>query len=146
MKLLFLCALLAGPALAHEDTSVEIAPDGSLLGLPVKYEPGRLTYSAMALRLRLGDHETILPPCLTAHLGLAKARLDAYASWYHRNSPLPAYLGVNIVHGERRQGRFDGFTLLFNLETATLMDVTRLSVVGNAQRRVPVDVRALCKQ
>jgi hypothetical protein len=144
--LAFLCALVSAPVLAHEDSLVEIAADGSLRGLPVKYEPARLVHGAMFFRLRLGQHEVSLPLCLTSQLGLGKAKLKAYASWYHERSILPPYLGVDVVHGERQQGFFTGFSLLFNLETSSLIEVTRLSVEGHAQHRSTVNIRSLCDE
>jgi hypothetical protein len=77
-------------------------------------------------------------------LGLAKAKLHAYASWYHERSILPPYIGVDVVHGERQHGFFDGFSLLFNLETAFLIELTRRSAAGNVQRRATVNLRSLC--
>jgi hypothetical protein len=136
--------LVGAPVLAHEDSLVDIGRDGLLNGLPGHYEPAKLVHNATVFRLRLGHNEVSLPLCLTSHLGLAQAKPNAYASWYHERSILPPYLGVNLVHGERQQGFFNGFSLLFNLETASLIEVTRLSVEGNVERRVIVDLPSLC--
>ncbi len=124
--LALLCALVGAPGLAHEDSLVEIGRDGVLKGLPGHYEPAKLVHNATVFRLRLGHNEVSLPPCLTSHLGLAQAKPHAYASWYHERSI------------------FNGFSLLFNLETASLIEVTRLSVEGNVERRVAVNLPSLC--
>ena len=144
--LALLFSLVAVSALAHEDSLVEITADGTLRGLPAKYAPARLLHGASFFHLRLGPREISLSPCLTSRVELGTAKLRAYASWYHERSILPPYIGIDVVHGDRQQGFFNGFSLLFNLETSSLIQVTRLSVEGHGQQRVALNIRSVCSE
>ena len=141
--------LLFSPSVgAHVDRTISVQPDGSLVGLPEKYAPAILlrvnSGREQTLALQLNSNRTSLPSCVARKLRLTRAKLRTHASWYHDTSGLPPYLAVDVVHSEQRNGYFNGFTLLFNLDTSALIELTQVSAKGEEMRNTPVDLNALC--
>ncbi|HEY0683458.1 MAG TPA: hypothetical protein VGD45_14080 [Steroidobacter sp.] len=145
-KALLILLLFAGTAVAHKDRMITIGSDGSLQGLPEKYQPARLIWSdsVPTLNLRIGAHETVLPSCLTSIFSLERAELRVSASWYHDTSRLPPYIGIDIVHSVEGQTFFNGFSLLFNLDTGELIQVDRVIATQSEERSQDVEIAALC--
>ena len=146
--LLGACSLCA----AHEDQRLTLAPDGAVAGLPAEHQPARLTlkFSAVGdgprltrLRLQIGPAQVQLPTCL---LGLIRSQqasqLALAASWQHDENIIPHYLAA---HFKDPQPGAPGFTLLFNLHTARLMEMSVDIARGpdNAQS-LPLDLHARC--
>ena len=139
---------LTAPALAHEDTMFEIRSDGTLLGLPAQYTPAMLRWSSEpnpGLTLRVAARENVLPRCLTSKLSLGQAQIRAYGSWYHERSLLPPYIAVDVIHKQHKHGHFTGYTLLFNLDTSQLMELTRITGNVDEQQRTAIKVTPLCE-
>lgn len=145
----FLFALtLAALAVAHQDRIFEIQSDGTLVGLPKQYTPATLKWSSEpipSLTLRIGGRENALPLCLTTKLALGKAEIRAHGSWYHERSTLPPYIAVEVIHEKHMHGFFTGYTLLFNLDTSQLLELTRISGTDTEQQRAAIEVASLCK-
>ena len=97
------------------------------------------------LTLRVAARENVLPRCLTAKLNLGQAQIRAYGSWYHERSLLPPYIAVDVMHKQHKQGYFTGYTLLFNLDTSQLLELTRITGKVNGQQCTPIEVTSLCK-
>ncbi|MBV8603261.1 MAG: hypothetical protein JO224_01120 [Pelomonas sp.] len=140
-------------AAAHQDRVIGLAADGSLQGLPAAYAPARLrlTFSAVGdarrltdLELRLGAAHVRLPTCV---LGLIHAdgtgRLRLSASWEHDEAILPHYLAARFAEPDDAGL---AFTLLFDLHTAQLIEVTADLAHGDGAepRSLALDLRARC--
>ena len=141
-----------GTAMAHDDAVLRLSADSSLQGLPPSYEPARLSmsFSAVdderrltALRLQLGSASVQVPTCI---LGLvhanSAAQLQLTASWTHDESVVPYYLAARFAEPDDTAL---AFTLLFNLHTARLMEVSvQIAGSGKIERSLPLDLHARC--
>jgi hypothetical protein len=78
---------------AHVDKIITVE-DNKLIGLPEEFQPAELDLEAK--RLRINNHEMILPDYLNSLLTEEPNELKITASWYHTASKLPPYLGFNI--------------------------------------------------
>jgi hypothetical protein len=136
-------------ASAHVDRPIRIEADGTLRGLPAKYEPAKLNWIASRpathLTLRVGANVISLPACVASRLGLETSKLRTHASWYHTGSSLPPYIVVDVVHAEsRRDGWFKGFSLLFNLDTAELIEWQRVNGSRDQTTYDDIKPQAVC--
>ena len=160
LRALLLVALFAyGLCHAHQDRIIAINAEGTLVGLPAEFAPARLhiTFDVAADRrapitsveLWLGKQNVRLPFCVTAVLMTDRLKdVKAYASWYHDEKTLPYYLNVEFHDpGYRASALYNsGFSLLFNLRTARLMEM-KVNVrrdKGRSLQMLPLDIAALC--
>jgi hypothetical protein len=147
---------------AHQDAVIGLEDDGTLLGIPAEFGPGKLEVSfaspsnhdgwhppVSSVVLTLGKHRVLLPKCATAFLN-SQSLKDVYvsASWHHSQSLLPYYLNVVFFdpgYGVREET--PGFRLLFNLRTAKLMrmQVMLLEHAGTVGRDLPLDLKEMCR-
>lgn len=126
----------------------EIRSDGTLVGLPAQYTPATLRWSSEpnpSLTLRVAARENVLPRCLTSKLSLGQAQIRAYGSWYHERSLLPPYIAVDVMQKQYKHDYVMGYTLLFNLDTSQLLELTRITGKYNEQHRTTIEVTSLCK-
>ena len=161
LRSLLLAALLSGGICrAHQDKIIAIGADGTLVGLPSEFTPARLQIAFVPpgserrapiswIQLTLGKQSTRLPFCLTALLKTeVLSDVEASASWYHDERSLPYYLNLKFYDpGRRGEPDFDsGFSLLFNLRTARLMqmNVNVARKQRNQAQMLPLDLAALC--
>jgi len=147
-----LLAVLAGTAAAHDDTPLHLATDGNLQGLPSDYAPARLALGfspvdderrLTALHLQLGQAAIDVPACI---LGLIHAHgaaaVQLRASWTHDESVVPYYLAARFAEPDDADV---AFTLLFNLHTARLIEVSvDIAHGADVERSLPLDLRARC--
>jgi hypothetical protein len=90
-----------------------------------------------------GAHE--LPDCLLSKVSLERAELRAHASWFHtRPESLPPYMVIKAIHAEHEGGYFSGYTLLFNLDTAQLIALTKVTGKTNEQQYETIDAASVC--
>lgn len=149
IQILLVLLLFAGTALAHMDKIITVRSNGLLIGLPAEYEPACLKWSGSksTLRLRIGNHETVLPKCLTSRLSLARAEIAVHASWYHKRSSLPPYIAVDIIHSiHKDSGFFSGYSLLFNLDTGEIISIGHSTATDSWQQNKGIDIAALCNE
>ena len=141
-------------AYAHQDLIIELNRDGSLHGLPAKYEPASLVIPAgdyhegQNVVLQLANHRVEFPECLSVLFAKASRRhIQLSASWYHDPTTLPYYLSIELPLRRRSgQGFFDGWSLLVALDTGELIEVNAVfeSDDGMTQRGQKIDVAQFC--
>ena len=151
--------LFSSACFAHQDRIIDIKSDGTLSSIPPTYGPAalRVTFSqgkngeppVSSVDLILGAQKISLPICVTGLLHTARLQhVKASASWYHEEKSLPYYLSVTFFDpGYRPKSGFNsGYSLLFNLRTARLMQMEVLIVrdKGKTMQSVPVDLGARC--
>ena len=161
LRTLMLSTLLAAASASHghQDRIVELKTDGTLSAIPAAFGPAalRITFSqakngeppVSSVELTLGARRIALPICVTGLLHAVRIQdVQASASWYHDEKSLPYYLSVQFFDpGYDRKASFNpGYSLLFNLRTARLMQMEVLIVrdKGKAMQSVPVDLAARC--
>jgi hypothetical protein len=107
---------------------------------------GAAGYDYVALRLDAG--KTVLPACVLKQITpRASHEVQIGASWYHEGSSLPPYINIefNAVAPTERASMPDGESLLFNLETGRLLEMSqRRRVSANEWRMPTIDLRAVC--
>jgi len=154
------CILFSGTCFAHQDRFLTVRDDGVLEGLPPKYGPATLRIefgprnannarSNISITLTLGKNQVRIPKCVTGWLRTQRmGEIRASASWYHEEEILPYYLNVDFFDPGYKKFRYanSGFSLLFNLHTAKLMQMEIIIVRDNGEtiQRVPVDLGAGC--
>ncbi len=152
-------SVVSGVCGAHQDRIIHIANDGSLSEIPKQFGPANLqvTFSpsptdgptVSSFELTLGTHKTKLPVCVTGLLTTVRlSDIQATASWYHEPALLPYYLNLTFFDPGYKKGETynSGFTLLFNLNTARLIQMEALIVRNNGKsiQSVPVDLMSRC--
>lgn len=151
-------AFFSAHCLAHEDRVLDLAPDGALTGLPPDYAPGRLTLGfanvegerrLTALTLSIHGVQVVLPMCVLGLLNTERREdVQVTASWDHDEDIVPHYLQLKLFDPgyQPRAWANAGFSLLFNLHDAKLMQMDVEVVHEKVQRTqsVPVDLRARC--
>jgi hypothetical protein len=99
--------------------------------------------------LTLGQNETRLPSCVTNFLHTVRLQdIQVLASWYHDQTILPYYVNVKFFdEGYDTKKPFNsGFSIVFNLRTARLIQMQALMVrdQGNSVQPVPIDLASRC--
>lgn len=121
---------------AHQDRIFKIGPDGKIEGIPEKFGEVKLLWSAdQPPELHIGPLTSKFPPCI-AKLFAASSReqIRALGSWYHARGTLPAYLNFELPEsGTKEKEYWNGHTILFNLETAEVIEIQR--VTSDPQQR-----------
>ncbi len=118
----------------HQDTLFTIEADGRLEGVPEKYGPaylkisGILSSSTPEVVLILGKNMVRMPECIARLFVLPKGeKIIISGSWYHK-SKLPPYINFRLPQRTYSYGFADGYEMLFNLETAELIYITKTIV------------------
>jgi len=109
--LFFIFLVFCVPSSAHQDRIVTIE-DGTLSGLPKKYQPAYLDLDKKILQIK--NNRFNFPPCVSKYF----PKNDQYdvqitSSWYHDLSSLPPYLSISI-HPKNKDYKFN---LSFNMDT-----------------------------
>lgn len=138
-------------------------PGGYLHGIPWKYGPAFLSldradehngvagYAYVALRLDAG--KTVLPACVLKQITPRKSHdVRLTASWYHEPffpgaNVLPPYINIqfNAAAPATAESMPDGESLLFNLETGQLLEMSqRRRVSANEWSMTTIDLRKVC--
>jgi hypothetical protein len=161
LRALTLCAVVAsGVCNAHQDRIVEIGVDGTLVGIPAEFAPAKIQVAftgaatgarISSLDLILGNRRTHLPICVTGVINSARLEdVRAYASWYHEEKERPYYLNVEFLDPGYKPAspHNPGYSLLFNLRTARLIQMTVLVSRENdkALQLLPLDLAAMCSK
>lgn len=156
---LLLCAAISVMLLpptasnGHMDRVFTIGTDGTLKGLPSEYNPAYLKISRARksgvpdVVLRLGSKVLQIPPCIAKLFVLPKGeKVSASGSWYHTRLELPPYLHLSLPQRTHPSGFSDGYELLFNLQTAELISVTKTTVSpdGMSQDKQQIDPSSIC--
>lgn len=127
LALLLLCTASA----AHQDRIFDLRSDGTISGVPDTYQPATLLItkddlgSIRTAVLRLKNGEYRFPGCLThAFAGISMDKITLVGSWYHDLNSMPPYLSIKLMKAAHPSGAiFEGYSLLFNLQTAELLQV-----------------------
>jgi len=160
LLILTVASLTSVTCFAHKDTLIRLQADGRLEGLPAEYSPAalRLAFSKnrelggpviSSLELKIGSKTVTVPLCVTG-LILTESLKDVLvsASWYHGNSPsmLPPHLNVTLYDPGNEDAKYrGGYTLLFNLSTAKLIEMDVVIPRGaDSAQYIPVDFREEC--
>jgi hypothetical protein len=155
--LMIFTLLLSNICDAHVDAAVDIEADGTLVGIPAKFGPGKLTITfsrelngapITALDIELAGQRSHLPICVTGVIESTRPdQIVASASWYHEEQYLAHYLDVVFTDPEYKAGSMfrPGFSMLFNLRTARLIAMHALISRdgGTALQRLPLDLASL---
>jgi hypothetical protein len=148
-------------ALCHAEPVriLEIASDGTLSGLPSEYLPSamRIQFSQPDPRARpvssfelvLGKQRVRLPPCVTAVLNTRQLKdVKVFASLRPEQTAVPPYMTVEFFDPNYKpKALFNpGYSLLFNLRTARLIEMEVLIVRerGKVLQHLPLDLASMC--
>lgn len=125
---------------AHQDRVLKLQPDGSIEGLPEKYQPASLKIArdpsnlTTGAVLTLGQGRYEFPDCLLGMFDLPDGlSIALHGSWYHERSTLPPYLVLDLPHEMKPKGWFNGFSYLFSLETAELLELDEFKVTMSSE-------------
>jgi len=138
---------------AHADTVFTIAADGTLKGVPEKYQPARITFDAEEIppsaKFEVSGLSMVLPPCLSRLFLLpSDERVRSDGSWYHARSVLPPYFSVELRQKTKPgdEGLFEGHQLLFNLETAELIEISQWKLIGPGAQGKKIEPSSICTE
>ncbi len=139
------------PALTHQDRIFNVSDDGTIEGLPDEYQPARVVVApsadGVAVELTLSGKALTLPSCLgNLFLLPPSENMSLSGSWYHSRSTLPPYLNVLLPQKSKEGDSFlyTGSSLLFNLETAELIEVRSWELVGTGAQGKDVPLDSIC--
>ena len=144
-------ALVASHAAAHMDYVFDLSWCGRIKGMPDEYRPARLKLrdrkGVPAVKLVLSGNTVEFPDCLSRHFEIPKGEhMTLSGSWYHDPELLPPYLHILVPQKTYPDGFHDGFSMLFNLETAELIELTdwETSLGGRGMTGRKVDPSSIC--
>lgn len=151
ISLLFLAAF-ALSAYGHQDTIFQVSEHGELIGVPKKFTPATLSIDiedgvVTSVTLHLSGNVVELPDCIAGFFNLPDGEeISASGSWYHERSLLPPYLSISLPQESALYGMFSGYSLLFNLENAQLIKITRHEVIlsGDGMRTKSIVPDSIC--
>jgi len=117
-KILIVIGLLVSYyTVAHQDTIINLASDGNLIGLPKEYLPASFERSSWTVSI--ADKKFVFPACISTQLAdLEISEFDIKSSWYNpiiiisdtENLSLPSYLNITVES--------ENFSVLLKLDTA----------------------------
>jgi hypothetical protein len=124
---------LAGRAMAHQDTQLQLAVDGAIRGLPPQYKSTRLQIEVAdktdgrptKMTFTAGGKKTIIKRCVLERLPTGSWRhMSLSGSWYHGDmTRLPAYVSVHFETPDQSPTLPHplGISFLFSLKDARLI-------------------------
>lgn len=121
----------ASAVYAHRDTIFHITESGELVGVPEEFSPAYLVIDresdiVNSVTLQVSDHAAELPACISRFFDLPIGEeILVSGSWYHETSLLPPYISIRLPSITDSRGMFEGHSLLFGLETADLIEISR---------------------
>ncbi|MNK19599.1 hypothetical protein D3C87_378210 [compost metagenome] len=138
--LIFLTFLFLGnPKSFHQDTPLKIDKKGNIIGLPKQFGPAK--FDLVSKKLRIKDKEVVFPKCLCYYFEQHQnPKVYLSASWYHEKRFLPYYLNFTIVD---KHVNYE-YTILINLETLTLIEVSKSTMEGNTIHSPKVELGEKC--
>jgi hypothetical protein len=113
---LFIGLLVSFGTVAHQDTTIKLAADGNLVGLPKEYSPANLDFPNW--KLSIAGKKYAFPTCVSTQLsGLDVNELEIKSSWYNpiivisdtESYSFPSYIKIAVES--------ENFYVLFNLDT-----------------------------
>lgn len=128
---LLILALFAGSAEAHRDRILHVKADGSIPDIPTEFGQARLIVKGLGsekplIQLRIGSHQTTLPPCVAQMIRTrSAAEIQVTGSWYHdEKASLPYYLDVQFFDPgyDPKRSYNSSHEFLFNLHNAKLIN------------------------
>ena len=153
---LLIAALFLTPlqvAIAHQDTIFEISKTGSLLRVPDKYQPASLQIKTegklTVVTVRVSGVSLELPPCLSRLFEIpANEKIRASGSWYHSRSHMPPYLSFELRQNTKPgdSALYGGHELIFDLESAALIEVYKWKLVGDGAQGSRVNLSDICTE
>ena len=111
---------------------MDLSPNGEIQGLPKEFQPAHLGLtkkgdSPPEVTLRLGRSIVELPGCISELFRrIPRSHVKLSASWDHDPKDLPYYLSMELQEKRSKEGYFDGWSLLFNLNSGELMSLRRV--------------------
>jgi len=139
IKLLLVLLLFPGVSIyGHTDTLIKLSETGALSNLPKKFLPAsliatRTEVGSLSVSLQLSGNEILLPECISKLFILPEnEEYRLSASWYHNSSRsgLPPYLSIDLPT-KTSDGFYEGHSLLFNLESAALIEINKHELLDN---------------
>lgn len=148
---------LAGHAMAHSDTILQLSSDGHIRGLPPRYASASLKIefanqaSGRPTKMTFisAGKQTIIERCLLERLPVGSWRqMSLSGSWYHDSETLPPYVSVqfNTPAQPHDLPHPLGISFLFSLRDARLI-VAQEALPTTSKDEVtlsPVRLRAGC--
>ena len=148
-----LLAVPSGSVLAHRDMIFTIANDGTLKEVPDTYQPARVIYDPTSnppeAKIEVSGFSLTLPLCLSRLFVLPEGeQIRAVGSWYHTRSTLPPYLSVELRQKTKPgdDALFEGYALLFSLETAELIEIREWRLVGTGGQGKRIETASICSE
>jgi hypothetical protein len=145
LLLILFIVVYSGYSFAHKDTGLELQYNGTLIGLPNKYEPS--SFDLKSFNIEVAGKKLLIPECIRRKVGINNRlnySIDFNASWYHNSTTLPPYMNI-IVTPEK--GDFY-YSLLLNLDTLGLIGAKKMdkatNVVGFVHLRRPIEFTEQC--
>jgi hypothetical protein len=132
--------VLATAAFAHQDRILSVHADGVIPELPSAYQTTRLHVAfseadagtLLQLNFLSSGGETRVQPCLLRLVSSGSFRsLFITGSWYHDESIVPHYIGVQFRDSLSPEGMpaHLGVRFLFSLRDAKLLEVERVVLI-----------------
>lgn len=149
LRLFLVVVILPAPLVAHTDTFLGVSESGAIIGLPdefgpvsirvIRYADPEATNDRPQVEVVMAGTRRVLGVCLSSlFMQPPTQELRAHASWYHDSDTLPPYLIVDIPWkldpGE--PWRFEGYSLMFNLESGELREVRRHQLESSLESTV----------
>lgn len=144
----------ASAAYAHRDTIFHISESGELVGVPEEFSPAYLLIDhesdvVNSVTLQVSGHIAELPACIARFFDLPIGEeILVSGSWYHERSLLPPYISIRLPSIADSRGMFEGHSLLFSLETAGLIEVSRHELLpgDGGMRMETVAPESICSE
>jgi hypothetical protein len=118
---LVLGLILSFSVFAHQATTIKLAGDGNLVGLPNEYLPANFDRSSWTLSI--ADKKYVFPACVSNQLSDLKVRdFKVESSWYNpiiiisdtETHSFPSYIKISV--------KSEGFYILLDLDTTRPFD------------------------
>jgi len=142
VNLILLSLLFSSFTFAHKDTSIKLAKEGQLKGLPKEYSLAFFTIKNSTLTI--ANNKLVLPECISKYL--VKNTLSFSSSWYHTRSSLPPYLNIRATSNTENIK----YTFMFNMNTLELIQAYSLpkytNVAGVSYSLEPINLSESCIQ
>jgi len=145
LLLILFIVIYSGFLSAHKNTGLELNDNGTVIGLPHKYEPA--SFERKSFIIEIAKKKIIIPECIKHSIGVNNEldySIDLSASWYHNSSDLPPYLNVSVFPVA---GKFK-YHLLLNLDSLELIEAVKAdkpsNIIGFRHSRLPIDFSPEC--